>query len=356
MRHVLSRKKATQPQNPLEKQQTIRRELAWAAGCGYRSSQNLLSHVTENFLQTFDEIGRRHAAAMVGEPVQREDTLSINREQTALDEDPESAASGLRTPTESPQTQRSTGQENLRRFSEIAFQRGTLAGAVLAGTGRVMLVSCLKRAAGQSQSAKEQQRRLFAGGAQERYMPGQTAETAVVWNPGFADSAVGLVVDTLNDARGMVESLAELAAKGEVEKDGVNTIRKMYPFLDDSRERQLSEKYAARLQESTDPDERNLLQNALVHTDALIQKKAQTRDELINKLRLMADRSTEALSLFTAEGFVEDVTREVYDIDEQSEPPEPPEKPDNEDNTDDDEQTGGTETDVSAAEGTESSA
>ena len=78
----------------------------------------------------------------------------------------------------------------VRRFSETAFQRGTLSGAVLEGTGQMMLFSCLKKTVGQSQPDKWQQRKLFEKASPMRNVPGHSPDK-VVFNRGFTHSAGG---------------------------------------------------------------------------------------------------------------------------------------------------------------------
>lgn len=193
----------------------------------------------------------------------------------------------------------------VRRFSETAFQRGTLSGAVLGGTGKMMLFSCLKKTVGQSQPDKWQQRKLFQEGSPTRNVPGG-GPGKVKFNRGFTDSAVGLVVDTLRDARRTVEDMQNLAlGKSEMGREGAGTLRTMYPFLDDSRERELLAQYRQQLNapEGTSPQERGALQNAIVRMEALIAKKAQMKQEFINKLRFLSDRASEALADFTQPGF-----------------------------------------------------
>ena len=330
MQYALEKRRQKQASRPAVSQTDVRRQLAWASGSEQFDHRDPLYHVTESFQQTFDEIGRRHAAQLAGEtvggfaqPVEDAQTSEGQGQPGGLTQerqtpDPTSAKAFY-------QMRYPENQDMVRRFSETAFQRGTMAGAVMAGTGKMMLVSCLKRTVGQSQPVKEQQRRLFEGGSQQRMVPGHAPDN-VIFNRGFADSAVGLVVDTLRDARRTVESMADLAAgKSDMGREGgAQTLQKMYPFLDDHRERMLIEQYGARLRESDDSGERQLLQNAYVHAQALLNRKAQMRNEFINKLRFVADRATEALTLFEAPGFAEEVAREL----EQSEqPPEPPDLP-----------------------------
>ena len=119
-----------------------------------------------------------------------------------------------------------------------------------------------------------------------------------------AHSAVGLVVDTLRDARRMVEDLQDLAlGKSEMGEAGGDTLRTMYPFLDDSRERELLVQYREQLEGAKDVREKAALQNALVRVEAMIAKKDQMKQAFINRLRFLADRATEALEVFEEPGF-----------------------------------------------------
>ena len=191
----------------------------------------------------------------------------------------------------------------LRRFSETAFQRGTLSGAVIRGTGQMMLFSCLKKTVGQSQPDRWQQCKLFETASPARNVSGHVPDK-VVFNRGFTHSAVGLVVDTLRDARRMVEDLQDLAlGKSEMGEAGGDTLRTMYPFLDDSRERELLMQYREQLEGAKDVREKAALQNALVRVEAMIAKKDQMKQAFINRLRFLSDRATEALEAFEEPGF-----------------------------------------------------
>lgn len=124
-----------------------------AAGSEFFSHRDPLYHITEDFRQTFDEIGRRHAAALAGESAagftrteQAAQPPQWAEQQTGPVRDAQKP-----NPTNAKdlyQMRWSDNQDMVRRFSETAFQRGTLAGAVMAGTGKMMLVSCLKRTVG----------------------------------------------------------------------------------------------------------------------------------------------------------------------------------------------------------------
>lgn len=290
-----------------ELERTLRRQIAWAAGTEFFQYRDPVYHITEDFRQTFDAMGRKHALAAAEEEAPEERRLEGAartsggpRESRDMPE-PASVRAFYREPG-------GRDQELLRRFSEIAFQRGTLSGAVLRGTGRMMLFSCLKKTVGQSQPLREQQRRLFDSASQTRSIPGHGAGR-VVFNRGFTFSAVGLVVDVLRDARDTVTAMEDMA-RGKLDGTelggwGADTLRSMYPFLDDGRERALLEAYYGRLNgpEALGTGEKGLLQNAIHRTRALMEKKGRMKWEFINKLRFISDRASEALAEFERPGF-----------------------------------------------------
>lgn len=302
-----------QPQQGLE--QSLRRQMAWAAGTEYFQYRDPLYHVTESFQQSFDAIGRRHAAQLGPEekPQGPAPEGEAPRQQEEVP-DPTSARSFY-------ERDRPENQDLLRRFSETAFQRGTLSGAVLQGTGQMMLFSCLKKTVGQSQPDKWQQRKLFEKASPMRNVPGHSPDK-VAFNRGFTDSAVGLVVDTLRDARRTVEDMQDLAlGKSEMGQAGADTLRTMYPFLDDSRERELLEQYRQQLDEAGSIQEKAALQSAIARMEALVGKKAQMKQEFINKLRFLSDRATEALEAFEAPGFAASLDQALREATGAEEPP-----------------------------------
>jgi len=276
VKRVRIRRKGTEVPSPARQaEQAARRQLLWAAGAEQFKHRDPVSFVTESFCQTFDASLRRRAIS--------------EGEREASYPDPTSTR---------PFYERQTGerQDMLRRFSETALQRGTLSGAVLRGSGRMMLFSCLKKTVGQSEPVHWQQRKLFEKSAKARNVPGHGSDR-VAFNPGFAESAVALVVDALKDARRTVETLMDMANGRGIGGSGAKTLRKMYPFLDDSRERALLKTYRERLKgmDESDPA-RPILVNAAGRAEALIAKKAQMKQEFVSKLRVLSERANRALA------------------------------------------------------------
>ncbi len=318
------------PRQRAQLEKTLLRQSAWAAGSEFFQYRDPVYHITENFQQTFDAMGRKHIGDLTraqggpeeeAGPAPGPGQTAAPPGQTAAppgqtgrgpesfyggpgeERGPDPASSRAFYQSKNPEDQAALG-----RFSETAFQRGTLSAAVLQGTGRMMLFSCLKKTIGQSQPVREQQRRLFDGASPVRNVPGHIPDQ-VVFNRTFTDSAVGVVVDTLRDARRTVEDMQKLVTGGlsrtETGRYGAETLWKMYPFLDDSREKDLLEQYLDRLGdgEALSADERGLLQSAVDRTRTILDKKARMRVEFINKLRFLSDRASEALAEMEEPGF-----------------------------------------------------
>ena len=297
-RIYIRRRTEAEPAEPKDLSRTLRRQMAWAAGTEQFQHRDPLYHVTESFQQTFDAMGRPHAAQLAGGETEEHAGAQPGQPQEEAGQMPDPTSARGFYERSSPDD-----QDMLRRFSETAFQRGTLSGAVLQGTGQMMLFSCLKKTVGQSQPDKWQQRKLFEKASPARNVPGHSPDK-VVFNRGFTDSAVGLVVDTLRGARRTVEDMRDLAlGKSEMGEQGADTLRTMYPFLDDSRERALLEQYRGQLRDASSADEKAALQTAAARMEAMVAKKAQMRQEFANKLSFLADRATEALEAFSEPGF-----------------------------------------------------
>lgn len=305
-------KKRTQPvlqETPVTRERT-ERDLAWCVGAEQFRHRDPLYHITESFCETFDFIGRQRAVTIAAEGGSgfSEEERREQPEQTGTEEPQEKQEDGQR---EKPRDV--TPASPIQRFSEMAFQRGGLSASVIAGTGKMMLVSCLKRTAGQSGPKRLQEQQILGIGAQKRNVPGRDPDQAL-FHRGFTNSAVGLVVDTLRDARRSVETLADLArGDGAVGEQGSGTLRTMYPFLDDSRETLLLEQYRERLEHAEDPRERAALQSAIGRSEALRAKKAQMKNEFINKLRFVSDRATETLAELDRPGAADEIYAAAFD-------------------------------------------
>ena len=196
----------------------VRRQLSLASGGPGWGNKDPVSSVTENFKQTFDSIGQRRARALAGDDGQAglTDTGQSGSRETTRSLTPERAQQAD-TPGKTPGEQMGKPDKRggqvmpesgipLEKFSETAFRRGKLSASVLGGTGKMMLVSCLKRTGEQSHAKLRTQETLFDTGSQTRNVPGH-APDKMLFSRETVNSAVGLVVDTLKDARQTVDSL-----------------------------------------------------------------------------------------------------------------------------------------------------
>lgn len=132
MSWIQTRRRAQEAPAGRPMEDTLRRQMAWAAGTEQFQHRDPLYHVTESFQQTFDAIGRRHARQLAGG--RTEEGAEERADQTSGENqmpDQTSARSFY-------ERSRPEDQDMVRRFSETAFQRGPLSGAVLEGTGQMM--------------------------------------------------------------------------------------------------------------------------------------------------------------------------------------------------------------------------
>lgn len=297
------RQRMPQEPSPALSDRMVRQQLAEAAGAEMFQHRDISYHLTENFCQTFDRIGQQKAARALAEvPGLKElpglkimPNSGLRENIPGLEHEP--TAQGQRDMRDSYRTR--PGQEDrLQRFADMAFQRGRLSAAILQGTGKMMLFSCLKRTAGQEQVLHERERMLFQASSSHRNVPHGKGNVSVA-NKGLAKSALGLVVDTLQDSRQSLLSLMALAESGGA---GSETLLREYPFLSDAKERELLAQYRARLEQLKGPDcepERQVLLGAEQKALAQIQKKAQMREMFLQKLRQLSEQALQAQLLFS---------------------------------------------------------
>ena len=308
----------------------------WATGADWLEQHDPLYHVTESFQQSFDRIGMSHAKKAAGgfgegsAETQEDEGSRLNKGDKRDVKKAEKKTPEQRQRGKSRESDNAFGSTDynypLTKFSETAFRRGAMSASVLNGTGKMMLVSCLKRSA--YESGPKQQSGAMGTGSITRNIPGQ-APDKIVFNRGFADSALGIVVDTLRDSRRVVDSMTAIArGEGESSESDSAALFELYPFLDDSRDRTLESEYRAKLAECTDEREKPILQNALVRTAALRAKKAQMKNEFINKLRFISDRATETLAELEAAGTADELCAAAFGEEAPEFPENPPDNPD----------------------------
>ena len=309
-------RKRKRPDSAHALRESVERQLSFAVDAGMPRRGDPLYYVAESFQREFRDIGvKRSEGKPEREDAPDETEASEKRREAEAQEQEDMKESQKR---EKPDEEKRIGGAPMKEFSQMAFERGELSAAVLQGTGKMALISCLKRSAGQP----EQSATLFGLGAQTRNVPARDPDQ-MMFHRNFAQSAVGLVVDTLRDARQTVDSLREMAmgTEGFRVQDGGATLRTMYPFLDDSRERALLDERRERLKGDCTPEERAILENAAVRAEALIAKKARMKEEFIQRLREISDRATQALEELERPETVEEAAQALSETEAPNPPP-----------------------------------
>ncbi len=298
------------PPSMPETKQSVEKRLAWAAGADRLQQHDALYYVTESFHQSFDRMGRAYAQASGAgfrEEGEKKGPETEKRERGQKQNGPKEDE----TADYQPESRSDRLADALTCFSRVTFQRGAMSAAVLNGTGKMMLVSCLRRTREEIEPRRLEQSRAGTGGT-ARQISGH-APDQVIFNRSFAGRALGIVVDTLRDARRVVESMAVMADDtGEQSEQNRGALFRLYPFLDDSRDRALEAEYRERLACCTESREKPILQNALVQTVSLRAKKAQMKNEFINKLRFLSDRAAQTLSELEAPGILDELTASAF--------------------------------------------
>ena len=199
-------------------------------------------------------------------------------------------------------------EPRLGGFADTAFKRGQLSSAVVAGTGKSMFFSCLNRSVGQENAKNRKERKLFQKESLHRLIPGNAGAKLIV-NRGEAESAVGLVVDSLKDARWTLKSMQDVA-EGKMGGAGAETYRKEYPFLTDKKEWELLENYREKLKNTESPKEKQILNAAIIKLEHVIEKKTQMKKRFLDHLRKLQYDALTAEQMFLSEDFLNEVVNE----------------------------------------------
>lgn len=320
-------------------EETVKKQLSAASGTEAFQHRDLIYHLDESFRQTFDLIGQQRSRGeqpdlnSVLQVYMRDETPGLDEKvdrdrqrhagETHADhlEFSEEFLHRTNMNTDYEPRDWSSQQRTMDRFSDVAFQRGRLSAAVLRGTGKMMLFSCLERTVGQQQAKQRQERKLFQSNSLHQNVPGGRGDISIT-NRGFADSAVGVVVDVLKDARQVVDTFTALA-EGKGGPDGVGTLQKQYPFLTNQRERELLTQYRTQLENLKGPgyeQEREVLKRAQEKTEAIIAKKDQMKRDFLQKLRQLSHSAAAAEELFSSEEFLHQAAQQ-FETEESDQPP-----------------------------------
>lgn len=295
----------------------IKQQVARVSETGEFSKRDPVWQLNEEFRQTFDLTGQKRAEeqedAYKGESVLKTDSGKENHQNTDF--------SDKYMPREG-----NPEEPELKKFSETAFQRGGLSSAVINGTGKSMFFSCLNRSVDTPDVKMMRERMLFQQSSKHRNIPG-TARGRIVTNPGYAQSAVGIVVDSIRDARYTMKYMQDVA-EGKMGPDGMATMRKQYPFLTDDREKELLQKYKNQLGAAASNAQKNALNAGILKLEHVIEKKAQMKKQFLEQLRKLQDNARRAEKMFMSEDFLSELQTESEKTSTEDIPP------DNNDETD----------------------
>ena len=250
------------------------------AGAAHRKSIDPVYALSESFAQTFDFVGKQRVQELVGD--EYADVRGVSMYSRIRDDK----------------------GRFLRRFSEYSFRNGRLAAAILQGRGQLVLHTCIQRSAGMAGYIESETRRTVDKTFDHRYV-NQTGGDMVHYAED-AHSALALVIDaskTASQALHTVLSTAKLLEGKEVE-----SLKEIFPFLFDDEERKLAEKLGAQKRSMEDSGQRENAQyraicTALDKTRGVISKKAQMKQQFLNKLETMLANAKAAEEIFQSEAF-----------------------------------------------------
>lgn len=211
------------------RQKQLGAQISRNSGTVVPCSRDPVYHMINTFTTQFDAVGRQRAAALGAERPTLEQSGNLNGEREALSgQNRRSAVSStaeerqrqLRSQHDSPMYRHS--REQLQngsfadRFASYAFSGGNMAAAVMAGEGKQMFTSCLSRALGRPIPDCPKQKQVLMQNAIENKVDG--TEAKVVFNR-HAQSAVGIVLDSIRGASTTLEVFRKLANESGAIKD-----------------------------------------------------------------------------------------------------------------------------------------
>lgn len=303
--------------------------LAKSAGTAGMVSRDPVYHLTESFKETFDYSGQQKAAQMALTDESGAEEAGGNSEQAAT----EKWESGGEFPEYEISREEKERGDFYRKFSDLAFQNGHLAAAVLQNEGRTMLVSCLKRALGHSGPHNNKQTRLFSQTSAQSPIKGCDTSAEAVFNR-YTEGAVGIVVSSGNSARKVLQMFERLAAEnpeeGVLSMEG-NNLARLYPFLNSAAEQKSMALYEKRLKElavlereagqkSHDIlEQKAILMAAMTKTQGILNKKSQMKEQFSSQLAQLLENSQRVLENFTQPGFSSALAEELWEGQEQPE-------------------------------------
>lgn len=320
------------------RQKQLGAQISRNSGTVVPCSHDPVYHMINSFTTQFDAVGRQRAAALGAERPTLEQSGNLNGEREALgginrrsavSSTAEERQRQLRSQHDFPMYRHS--REQLQngsfadRFASYAFSGGNMAAAVMAGEGKQMFTSCLSRALGRPIPDCPKQKQVLMQNAIENKVDG--TEAKVVFNR-HAQSAVGIVLDSIRGASTTLEVFRKLANESGAIKDtpmehyNIETMKMVYPYLVTSKDKAQLSEYKAQLK-ALDGDaspegmeRRRTLEWARDRQSAMLERKAAEQRKLLTVLTKAQANVKAAEKLFSSDGFAESVTEELERLQE----------------------------------------
>ena len=334
-RQILKKRKPTlrtaAPSEGLaRRQKQLGAQISRTSGTAVPCSHDPVYHMINSFTTQFDAVGRQRAAALGSERTEAEhgseQTPGTTAENRRSADTPmsEERKRQLRRKHDFPMYRHSREQlENgsfADRFASYAFNGGNMAAAVMAGQGKQMFTSCLKRALGRPMPDSPKQKSVLMQNAIENKVDG--TEAKVVFNR-HAQSAVGIVLDSIRGASTTLEVFRKLANESGAIKDtpmehyNIETMKTVYPYLVTAKDKAQLSEYNSQLKAlegDNSPDgiqRRRTLEWARDRQKAMLERKAAEQRRLLTVLTSAQANVKAAEKLFSSDGFAESVVEEI---------------------------------------------
>ncbi len=333
MQKSTTKKKRTEviPTNTVEETESYRRSIMASTGVNSTLTRDPVYNLTAGFSQQFDAVGKRRnemrhqgvnraeneSGDMHSEGGQRENAEPSSRERLSTEQ--------LRGRHDSPVYSHTNRQlangDFIDRFSSCAFNGGTLAASVMAGKSKAMLTTCMRRSNTFIGSINEQQKMLVGSRMSEANVKNQPAR--LVYNGNEAHAAVGMVVDSIRSCVRTMDIFKQLAnddkghSQNRLQQRGIDTLTKMYPFLQLDNDEALIGQYKSELKrlEGDNSNEaaerRRNLSWALKKATAVKERKLSEQRKFLTKLAEISNNVNEAERMFSSDGFVDELLEEL---------------------------------------------
>lgn len=286
-------------------------------GCEHRDP---VSSVTDCFTASFSAHGLAMSKLKEGEEAEDNSLAGEGEKQNKADEEAEGKpwselqlgekkeeqpTGGMEANYQQTKLQKQSGRF-IHKFADITFGRGNIAAGILQGEGKILLVSSMKQAVGQAPPTNQRQQKLWGDSSVQREVPSD--DSKIIFNEGDVNTAVGIVIDSINSGRNALENLSRIVTEGSIGSgEEAQALEQMYPFLSTRRERALIETYQERLSamesDEAGAPERASLEYGLKKTQAILQKKQAMCARFAAVSDVMAGRAKTAEEEFSEAAF-----------------------------------------------------